>query len=225
MAHILLVEDERALARAVATGLRDAHHVVDVEHDGDSALTAALSGDHDVIVLDWMLPGVSGVEICRRLRSRRCPCRILMLTARDEVADTVRALDAGADDYLTKPFAFDELLARVRALSRRDRPSTSTFELGTVRLDTVACTATVDGEEISLTATEYRLLEALMRNAGRVMSRSQLVNAAWDRFAEPDSNAVEVHVSALRRKLERNGQPRIIRTVRGMGYVAREPAG
>ncbi len=214
MARILLVEDEAALAEALALGLRDEGHVVQVEHDGQEGLFAASERTYDLLIVDRMLPRFSGDDICRRLRVDGSLVPILMLTARDAPRDVVSGLDAGADDYVTKPFAFDELAARVRALLRRTSGgATGRFTLGSLELDPAAHRAWWGGREVALTAKEFLLVEALARRRGRVLSKAQLARAAWD--DEPEDNVIEVHLSHLRRKLA----PEVIRTVRGVGYA------
>jgi two-component system, OmpR family, response regulator len=222
MARILLVEDEPRLALAVERGLQDELHAVDVVLDGPDALVAAGSGRYDLMVLDWMLPGCSGVEVCRRLREDGVQLPILMLTARDADADVVRGLDAGADDYLTKPFSFEVLLARVHALLRRaEGRGASTVAVGPLRVDLGAHRVWWGDRELRLTAKEYQLLARLARRPGAVVSRDQLLAAAWERDMEPASNAVEVHVAKLRRKIDRPFEGRLIHTVRGIGYALR----
>jgi two-component system OmpR family response regulator len=219
VAKILIVEDERAIANAVAMGLRDELHVVDVAADGESGWLAAQSGEHELIVLDIMLPVVDGLTVCRRIRKRRSDVPILMLTARDTDDDVVKGLDAGADDYLVKPFSFEVLLARVRALLRRAAGRASPrLEAGRVSLDVVAHRAFLDGSEVALTAKELMLLEALLRRPGAVVSKARLMELVWESEAEVESNVVEVHVAALRRKLD----AKLIHTVRGLGYSIRD---
>ncbi len=223
MARILIVEDEPQLASALRRGLQDEQHAVDVALDGEEGLWAAEGGEYELVVLDLMLPGVSGMEICRRLRAGGFDLPILMLTARDTTEDVVAGLDAGADDYLTKPFAFEELLARVRMLLRRSTGSKGALlQVGPLEVDTTAHRVWRDHEEIALTAKEYQLLEVLVRKTGSVLSKGQLTDALWERDTEPDSNAVEVYIASLRRKIDRDRSPKLIHTVRGMGYVVRE---
>jgi two-component system, OmpR family, response regulator len=218
--HILLVEDELKMARALRRGLEQEGHSVDSATDGDDALSRGVEFEYDAIVLDVMLPGRDGFSICRELRARDRWAPVLMLTARDAVEDRIRGLDAGADDYLVKPFAFGELLARLRALVRRgvsERPAVLT--VGDVELDPAAHTVTRDGSPVDLSVREFSLLEFLMRHAGEVVSRTRILEQVWDVNYDSFSNVVDVYVGYLRRKLEQPfGRP-FIRTVRGVGYV------
>ncbi len=222
--RILLVEDEFKMARALRRGLEQEGHSVDMSADGDEALARAVESEYDVIVLDVMLPGRDGFSVCRELRARGRWAPVLMLTARDAVEDRIRGLDAGADDYLVKPFAFGELLARLRALVRRgasERPPVIT--VGDVALDPAAHTVARDGRLVELSAREFSLLEFLMRHPGEVVSRTRILEQVWDVNYEGFSNVVDVYVGYLRRKLEQPfGRP-LIRTVRGVGY-ALEPS-
>jgi two-component system OmpR family response regulator len=219
--RILVVEDERKLAELIARGLREEGHAVDIATEGESALWMAQAAPFDAIVLDVMLPGIDGFEVCRRFRASDVWAPVLMLTARDAVEDRVSGLDAGADDYLMKPFAFDELLARLRALTRRaptERPTT--VEVGDLRLDPAAHRAWRAGAELDLSAKEFALLELFMRNPGVVLTRDQLLNGAWDMSFERRSNIVDVYVRYLRGKIGSDA----IETVRSRGYRLREPA-
>jgi two-component system OmpR family response regulator len=216
--RILVVEDERKLADLLARGLREEGHAADVATEGEQALWMAQSAPFDAIVLDVMLPGIDGFEVCRRLRASEVWAPVLMLTARDAVEDRVSGLDAGADDYLMKPFAFDELLARLRALTRRaptERPTT--VEVGELRLDPAAHRAWRAEAELDLSAKEFALLELFMRNPGVVLSRDQLLDGAWDMSFERRSNIIDVYVRYLRGKIGRDS----IDTVRGRGYRLR----
>lgn len=221
MARILIIEDERALAAAVRRGLVDEHHVVDVVYDGDDGLAAATLEPPDLVLLDVMLPGRSGLDVCRALRRARSNVPILMLTARDTAEDVVAGLDAGADDYLTKPFAFDVLLARTRALLRRAAGSSlsSTLRAGPIEIDEAAHLVRCAGAPIELTTKELQLLEVLVRRCGTVHSKAHLVEVAWPRDASPESNAIEVHIASIRKKLGAAGA--LIHTIRGVGYVLR----
>ncbi|HEY8722497.1 MAG TPA: response regulator transcription factor [Gaiellaceae bacterium] len=218
--RILVVEDEPKLADLLARGLREEGHAADIATEGEQALWMAQSAPFDAIVLDVMLPGIDGFEVCRRLRASDVWAPVLMLTARDAVEDRVSGLDAGADDYLVKPFAFDELLARLRALTRRapaERPTT--IEVGDLRLDPAAHRAWRAEVELDLSAKEFALLELFMRNPGIVLSRDQLLDGAWDMSFERRSNIIDVYVRYLRGKIGRDS----IDTVRGRGYRLREP--
>jgi two-component system copper resistance phosphate regulon response regulator CusR len=217
--RILLVEDERSAVRMIAKGLREHGHAVDVAADGDAAVQQAAAATYDMVILDLMLPLKNGLEVCRDLRSKGDAVPVLMLTARDAIDDRIAGLDAGADDYLTKPFHFGELLARVRALTRRKGlPLLSErLECGGLVLDTRAQEARVDGQVIELTAREYMLLEYLCRQAGAVVSREEIAERVWDDRYDPCSNVIDVYVQRLRKKLDRGPQS-FIRTRRGAGY-------
>jgi two-component system OmpR family response regulator len=218
--RILLVEDEVKMARALRRGLEQEGHAIDVSTDGNDGLSKALEYDYDAVVLDVMLPGRDGFSICRELRARGRWSPVLMLTARDAVDDRIRGLDAGADDYLVKPFAFGELLARLRALVRRgptERPPV--ISVGDVELDPAAHTVTRSGTTVDLSAREFALLEFLMRHPGEVLSRSRILEQVWDYSYSGFSNVVDVYVAYLRRKLERPFRRPLIRTVRGVGYA------
>jgi two-component system OmpR family response regulator len=217
--RVLVVEDEAKLAALLARGLREEGHAADVAGRGEDAVWMAEAASYDVIVLDVMLPGMDGFAVCRRLREREVWAPVLMLTARDAVEDRVAGLDAGADDYLAKPFSFDELLARLRALARRaptERPTLLT--VGELRLDPAARRVWRGEDELVLSAKEFALLELFMRNAGSVLSRDQLLDGAWDMSFERRSNVIDVYIGYLRGKIGRSA----IETVRGMGYRLRD---
>ena len=217
--RVLIVEDERKLAELLARGLREEGHAADIAARGEDAVWMAEAAPFDVIVLDVMLPGLDGFAVCRRLREREVWTPVLMLTARDAVEDRVAGLDAGADDYLAKPFAFDELLARLRALARRapnERPTMLT--VGELRLDPAARRVWRGDAELEVSSKEFALLELFLRNAGAVLSRDQLLDGAWDMSFERRSNVIDVYVRTLRGKIGRN----TIETVRGVGYRLRE---
>ncbi len=217
--RILIVEDEAELADFVIRGLREEGFVVEHAADGELAWAAMRSGTWDLIVLDWWLPGEDGLSIVKRYRQAGGTAPVLFLTARDAVADRVRGLDGGADDYLCKPFAFDELLARIRALvRRRDRGAAMTLSHGDVSIDLAAQRARRAGRPLDLTAKELALLTFFLRHPGQVLSRTRIYDHVWDESFDGLSNTLEVHVMELRRKLEAHG-PRVIHTVRGRGYL------
>lgn len=218
--HILVIEDERRLANLVRRALEEEGHVVDVAHDGAEGLDVATSTDYDLLVLDLMLPHLDGIEVAKRLRAAKNDVRILMLTARDAVEDRVLGLESGADDYLMKPFSFSELLARVRALSRRQIQPQAETELrsGSLVLDLARHEARRDNTRIELTAKEYQLLEYLMRNAGHVLTRTQILDHVWGYNFDSFSNVVDIYVHYLRNKIDRDFPEPLIRTVRGVGY-------
>jgi two-component system OmpR family response regulator len=223
--RVLIVEDQPKLAALLARGLREEGHAADVAERGEDAAWMALATRYDAIVLDIMLPGIDGLETCRELRRREVWTPVLMLTARDAVGDRVVGLDAGADDYLTKPFSFEELLARLRALTRRvpaERPVT--VAVGDLRLDPAAHRAWRGQTELELSAKEFAVLELLMRRPGSVLTRGQLLEGAWDMAYERRSNIVDVYIRQLREKIDRPFGSDTIETVRGVGYRLREHA-
>jgi DNA-binding response OmpR family regulator len=222
--YILVVEDDARIANLVERALRGAGHRADVVHDGAEGLTRAELGSYDLVVLDVMLPGMDGYAVARELRKSRVRIPILMLTARDAVADRVTGLDAGADDYLTKPFALEELLARVRALARRpaDVVDAELLKVGDLDLDLARRDVRRGGASVELTAKEFDLLAYLMRNAGRVLSRAQIMDHVWGYDAEPASNVVDIYVHYLRDKIDKDSPQPLIRTIRGVGYTIKE---
>lgn len=213
--RLLVAEDDPRLSRILKRGLEAEGHVVDVVHDGHEAFAGGADPEYDVLVLDVMMPGIDGFEVVRRLRAAGIATPALMLTARGEVDDRVQGLDSGADDYLVKPFAFEELSARIRALGRRPIAQQGTLACGGVELDLVRHEVRRDGEHVDLSPTEFRLLEVLMRNGGRALSRPVLLSRVWGYDDEPESNAVDLYIHYLRRKL---GDAVTISTVRGIGY-------
>jgi DNA-binding response OmpR family regulator len=217
--RLLVIEDDRKAAKLLAKGLQEEGFVVDLAATGEEGEEQAAVNEYDVIVLDWLLPGKDGIAVCGALRVRDVSTPILMLTARDSVADRVSGLGMGADDYLTKPFAFAELLARIRALLRRSRiAQPAVLRIADLTLDPASRRVTRAGAPIALTSKEYALLEVLMRNAGEIVSRTRLVERAWDEASDVVDNLVDVHVSHLRRKIDRPGSVPLIHTVRGFGY-------
>jgi two-component system, OmpR family, copper resistance phosphate regulon response regulator CusR len=221
--RILVIEDDDIIADLIKTGLEEAHFTVDVAYDGAAGLECALDGDHELIVLDLMLPKQDGWSVCAGLRARRQTTPILMLTARDAIEDRVRGLETGADDYLPKPFDFAELLARVRALLRRDKIyKTRVIQIADLEIDTSDHRVTRAGEEIRLTPREYSLLEALAANAGRVLTREVIQARVW-LDEESFSDTVKVHINSLRRKIDAPHPVKLIQTVHGVGYTLRLP--
>ena len=221
--RLLLVEDFPPLLRSMARGLREAGFAVDAVADGDEGLAFAETGTYDVIVLDVMLPGMNGFAILRRLREQRCPSRVLVLTAKDALQDRITGLDLGADDYLVKPFAFEELVARVRALVRRRYElSSPQVRVGNLEIDTVGRVVRRGGRVVDLTAREYGILEVLASRPGQVVTREEIGDRVYDFASERNSNVVDVYVGYLRRKLEQDGAARLIHTRRGLGYVLTE---
>jgi len=223
MKRILIVEDEGWMAGMLARVLREEGYAPETAPDGRSGFARAADDSFDLLIVDWMLPDRSGVQILRGLRAAGVPTPALMLTARDQVEDRVEGLDSGADDYLPKPFALSELLARVRALTRRQaeltEPSEAALRVGDLELDPVRHVVRRGEERIELTAKEFALLHTLMRRPGRVFTRSVLLDTVWDSPGEVRTNAIEMYVSYLRKKLDRRSEPSRIRTVRGVGYA------
>ncbi|HEY7284078.1 MAG TPA: response regulator transcription factor [Vicinamibacterales bacterium] len=221
--RILLVEDEPAAARVLAKGLREQAYAVDVAEDGRAALFQASINDYDAIILDVMLPKQDGLSVCRSLRESGSAVPVIMLTARDAIDARINGLDVGADDYLTKPYNFGELLARLRALIRRGRRPLLPARLtaGPLTLDTRSRRAWIRGAEVTLTSKEYALLEFLLHHAGAVVSRANIAEHVWDEHYDPLSNVVDVYIQRLRKKLDEPGGPSVIRTRRGEGYQLR----
>ncbi|MEZ4515357.1 MAG: response regulator transcription factor [Chloroflexota bacterium] len=221
-ARILVVEDEERIRQFLQRGLGLEGYKVDAAPEGETALEMARVNPPDLVLLDLMLPGMDGIEVCQRLRSvSEVP--ILMLTAKEGIDDRVAGLDAGADDYLVKPFAFDELMARVRALLRRAQPTApQVFRFADLELDTGTRQGRRGGETFDLTAKEYELLELFMRNPRQVLTRDVIFDRVWNYDFGGESNIIEVYVRYLRQKTEQGGKPRLIHTVRGIGYVLRE---
>ena len=220
--RILVVEDERKVASFIRQGLAEEGHTVEVAADGETALDLVQAGPpYDLIVLDLMLPKVDGFAILKAVRDQRVTTPVLVLTARDSVADKVRGLDLGADDYLTKPFSFDEFLARVRALLRRGAAAVPVLSVADLTLDPSTREVRRNGRRITLTVREHALLEYFMRNAGRVLTRPMLAEHVWGLDFDPESNIVDVYVGYLRRKIDGPGDTRLLHTVRGAGYVLR----
>ncbi len=219
--RLLVVEDDPDISRFIVRGLSEERHLVDLVEDGLSAVELAAAEEYDVVILDLMLPSLDGFDVCRRMRVRGVDTPVIIVTARDAVADRVAALDAGADDVLVKPFVFDELLARLRALGRRGRSRhvTHLLEYGGIAIDPVAHLVTVAGRPVTLTATEYRLLTFLVRRAETVVTREQLAQHVWGGDYDSRSNNADVYVGYVRRKLQAIEPRPLIHTLRGLGYM------
>jgi len=221
--RLLLVEDYPPLQKSVVKGLREAGFAVDVTGDGQEALWYAEGNQYDVIVLDLMLPGLDGLSILRRLRAEGRESHVLIITAKDAVADRVAGLNTGADDYLVKPFEFEELLARVQALVRRSyQRKNPIMEIGPLRIDTTTQRVEHGGEDIQLTAREYALLEYLAMRVGEMVTRTDIWEHVYDLHSDATSNVVDVYIGRLRRKIDREGEPSLIEAVRGCGYILRK---
>ncbi len=221
--RILVVEDEKKVARFIQQGLEEEHYTVDVAHDGDAGGSMAEGGSYDLVIMDVMLPKRNGVDVTRSLREKKNGVPILMLTAKTSTEDKVAGLDSGADDYLTKPFAFAELLARVRSLLRRGATEKTTLlVIGNLELDTVTHKARRGGKNIDLTMKEYALLEFFMRNKERVLSRTIISEHIWEYNFDTGTNLIDVYINHLRNKVDAGFDTKLIHTVRGVGYVMKE---
>lgn len=222
---ILIVEDEIKTGEYLRQGLREAGFAVDLAHDGQEGLHLALEGEHDLLILDVMLPGMDGWQVLTQLRLRHKTMPVLFLTARDQVEDRVKGLELGADDYLVKPFSFAELLARVRTILRRGRGTVeaTTLQVADLELDLLRRRVSRDGKRITLTAKEFGLLELLMRRQGEVLPRSLIASQVWDMNFDSDTNVIDVAMRRLRAKVDDDFEPKLIHTVRGMGYVLEVP--
>jgi DNA-binding response OmpR family regulator len=219
--RILIIEDDHKIANAVKKGLEQESYAVDVSYNGQDGLGSAMTVDYDLIILDRMLPEVDGIKICQALRKEKKQNPIIMLTAKDKIEDRVEGLNAGADDYLVKPFAFEELLARVRALMRRpSKVADNKLTVDGLEIDTVGFTVKRDGKDITLSSTEFALLEYLMRNAGRILTKNNIIDHVWNYDADVLPNTVEVYIGYLRNKIDKPYPQKIqlIQTVRGFGY-------
>ena len=217
--RILLVEDEKNVAAFIKKGLGEEAYTVDIAKDGNEGLLMATLADFDLIILDLMLPGINGIELCKNLRSKGIKKPILMLTAVDSVESKVEGLESGADDYLSKPFAFKELLARIKALLRRMPDITSELSLDDLMIDLLARRVFRGKREIDLTQKEFSMLECLLRNKGRVLSRTQMIENIWGYDFAPGTNIVDVYIKSLREKIDTGFGKKLIHTVRGFGYV------
>lgn len=220
--RILVIEDERKIASFIKRGLREEGYIVDIALDGDEGYRLTAENDYALIILDIMLPRRDGISLCRQLRQDGIESPVLMLTAKDSVQDKVRGLDSGADDYLTKPFAFEELLARIRALLRKGVKRSARLQVGDLVLDTAAHTATRGGRGIVLTMKEYALLAYLMRNAGTVVTRTMIAENIWEIEFDTGTNIIDVYINYLRNKIDSGNEKKLIQTVRGRGYMLKD---
>ncbi len=218
--RILIAEDESAIAGFIKEGLEEEGFAVDVAGNGRQALEMALDyiDEYDLYLLDWMLPGISGIEICRSIRNENKTVPIIFLTAKDTVDDTVFALESGANDYLKKPFAFEELLARIRVLLRNKEGAQNIFEKDEISLDTEAHQVTKEGQAVELTQKEFALLEHLLRNKGKVCRRTRIIEKIWDIHFDKDTSVIDVFINSLRKKLDSPGKESFVQTIRGVGY-------
>lgn len=218
--RVLIVEDEKRMASFIQRGLKEEGYAVDIAEDGEKGWEYASVNEYDVIILDWMLPKMDGLALCAKIRESGSRVPVLMLTVRDTVEDKIKGLDQGADDYLTKPFAFDELLARLRALSRRPRDlqTETVLKEGNMTLDLVSHRVSIGQEQVLLSQKEYALLEFLMRRKGQVVTRSQIAEHVWDLHFDPMSNTIDVYINFLRKKIDGSRKKSRIETLRGSGY-------
>ena len=217
--RVLVIEDESKVADFICRGLQQEHHAVDVARDGEEGLHRALNHDYDIVILDLMLPKLPGMEILRRLREKKPSTRVMILTAKGAMEDRVKGLDSGADDYLAKPFAFAELAARVRALLRRGIQEDTRLHVGDLEMNTSTRQVTRAGQAIELKPKEFALLEFLLRNVNRPVTRTMIVEHVWDIHFDAVSNVVDVHINSLRNKIDRGSSTPLIHTIRGVGYV------
>ena len=221
--RILVVEDDKKLASFLKQGLEEEHYAVDMTHDGENGWLMSQVYDYDCLILDIMLPEMDGLTLCRKIRNERQDTPIILLTARDSVDDKVSGLDVGADDYVVKPFAFEELLARIRALLRRkNAPVITHLQVADLELDPVRHRVSRDGQPIELTGREYALLAYLVRHADEVVTRTQLIEHVWDQHFDSDTNVIDVYISYLRQKVDRPYPKKLLHTVRGVGYTLRD---
>ena len=222
--RILVVEDDARVASFIRRGLREEQYTVDLAEDGEQALFLSQTGDYDLIVLDWLLPKKSGIEVLRTLRGEKVTVPVLLLTGKGELKDKVSGLDAGADDYLVKPFGFEELLARIRALLRRRGDLIPTIlRVSDLELDTLRHRVMRGERELELTNREYELLEFLMRHQGQIVTRTMLAEHVWEYDFDPLSNVIDVHIARLRRKIDDEFTPKLLLTIRGSGYMLQAP--
>ncbi len=223
--RILIVEDEPGIAAFLKEGLEEEYFAVDVAQDGRQGLDMAMTNEYDLILLDWMLPGISGIEVCRAIRKEGGAVPVIFLTARDTLEDAVFGLDTGANDYIRKPFAFEELLARIRVQLRQCGNACGPLEAGMLQVDPSTHQARYGEVGLSLTPKEFALLEFLVRNKGRVCTRSRIIEHVWDMHFDSDTSVIDVYINFLRKKLDAAGCRGLIQTIRGVGYIVREAEG
>ncbi|MBN2453138.1 MAG: response regulator transcription factor [Candidatus Omnitrophica bacterium] len=221
--RILIVEDEKKIADFIRRGLKEEGYAADVAYDGEQGLFMAKTNDYDLILLDLMIPKIDGLKLCKKLKEEKVIAPVIMLTAKDTVKDKVKGLDAGADDYLTKPFAFEELLARIRAILRKkDAKAPTKLKVADLEIDLPTHKVTRAGKEIELTTKEYSLLEYLMRNEGAIVTRTMISEHVWDIDFDTFTNVIDVYINYLRNKIDFESKVKLIHTVRGRGYVLKE---
>ncbi len=220
--RILIVEDEKGIANFIRDGLEEENFAVDVASDGVTGLEMSLINEYDVILLDWMIPGISGIEVCRRIRKNNNTTPLIFLTAKDTVQDTIFGLNAGANDYIKKPFDFEELLARIRVQLRSAGDDNVLLTLGDIEMNLETHQVTRDNQEISLTQKEFALLEFLIRNKNKVCSRTRIMEHVWDIHFESDTSVIDVYINFLRKKLNQSDDKDLIQTIRGVGYIAKD---
>ncbi|MCF6268332.1 MAG: response regulator transcription factor [Melioribacteraceae bacterium] len=220
--RILVIEDEPGIANFIKQGLEEESFAVDIANDGTMGIETALTGEYDLILLDWMLPGISGIEVCHQYRKVNTDTPIIFLTAKDTVQDTIFGLQSGANDYIKKPFAFDELLERIRVQLRPKSGEHETFTLGNIELNTRTHQIFKNDEEIFLTQKEFALFEFLLRNKGKVCRRTQIIESVWDIHFEYNTGVIDVYINALRNKLDMKESGPHIKTIRGVGYIAKD---
>ncbi len=220
--RILVIEDEPGIARFLKDGLEEEYFAVDLAFDGKSGLDMALLNEYDLLIVDWMIPGISGIEVCRQVRKTGIDVPLIFLTAKDALDDIVFGLDAGASDYIRKPFAFEELLARIRVQLRRNNPAGDQLTAGPLSVNPVTHQVFCGTGEIMLTPKEFSLLEYLVRNKEKVCTRSRIIEHVWDIHFDSDTSVIDVYINFLRKKLDHAGCGNIIQTIRGVGYIIRE---
>lgn len=220
--RILVVEDEKGIANFLRDGLKEEGFAVDIANDGKKGLEMFNGNEYDIILLDWMVPGLSGIEVCRQIRKKNQSLPIIFLTAKDTVQDTVFGLEAGANDYIKKPFAFEELLVRIRVQLRTYDGEQTTLSIGEITMDVAKHVVRKNGREVPLTQKEFSLLEFLLRNKNNVCTRTRIIEHVWDIHFDADTSVIDVYINALRKKLHLEDHKNYIQTVRGVGYIARE---